>query len=203
MDEYVVSIKPIPSEMMTYRNPRGNQIAANPNIPPNIRNIVNDNHDLIGNCKECIDKNTAIQNPDPKYTLRQVNELSSWMKSETLKSLNDPTVKLQKFEDTEFFTKQLEYKLVQIKKGRELLGKSVAKDIPKEVLPKLEKYFGKDCKEITRRDMLSLRGEHLAQVTGMSKADIQKIKLNSLGVKFNAEKPKKGKKGDSTTQMEK
>ncbi|MBP6238446.1 MAG: hypothetical protein KA536_20005 [Saprospiraceae bacterium] len=204
MDEYVVSVKPIPYGMMTYLNPIKNLLDNNSKSDSylNTRKSDSQEFDQLGTCKECENKILATQKPDAKYTIRQANELSGWIRTETIKSLNDPTVKLQKFEDTDFFAKQLEYKIVQSKKGRAFLSKSIVKDISKDVHPKLEKHFGKKCKEITRRDMLSLRGELLAKVTGMSKADTRKLKLNFLGVRFNAEKPKKGKNGDFTPHME-
>ena len=145
-----------------------------------------------------------IESESGKYTIRQANELSDYIKTETIKSLNDPNVKLQKFVDTDFFARQLELKLRQLNKGRVLLNESVANVIPKEALPKLEKYFEKDYKEITRQDLLSLRTEELTKVLGIKTEDVHRIKLVSLGVKFNAEKmdiqSKGGEKGDSSAQ---
>ena len=119
-------------------------------------------------------------------TVQQVNELSNYIKEETIKSLNDPNVKLQKFVDTPFFERQLELKLRQLTKGRVLLNESVANVIPKEALPKLEEYFKKDSKEITRQDLLSLRTEELTKILEMKTEDVHRIKLVSLGVKFKA-----------------
>lgn len=140
-----------------------------------------------GTCKDCADKSKQMVNSsaDMKYTIRQVNELSDFIKTETIKSLNDPNVKLQKYVDTEFFVKQLEYKLVQLKKGREILNESIAKDLPKEALQKLACHFKKEAKNISRQDMLSLRNEDLARIAGIKAEDIQKLKMVFLGVKFN------------------
>jgi len=123
-----------------------------------------------------------------KYTIHQANELSNYIKEETIKSLNDPNVKLLKFVDTPFFERQLELKLRQLTKGRVLLNESVANVIPKEALPNLEKHFKRNSKEITRQDLLSLRTEELTNILGMKIEDVHRIKLVSLGVKFNADK---------------
>lgn len=123
-----------------------------------------------------------------KYTIRQANELSNYIKTETIKSLNDPNVKLQKFIDTDFFARQLELSLIQTKKGRELLNASAVAEIPNKALPKLAKHLKKPRKEITRHDLLSLRTEELVKMLKMKKEDVHKMKLVSLGVKLNTGK---------------
>lgn len=209
MDEYVVGIKPIPKQLIP-REPRlisseaGNSFSMVQKTAEmtNEKDIREDD-----SCEECDEKEKQYSRSESvEYTIRQVNELSNYIKTETIKSLNDPTVKLQKFLDTEFFVRQLELKMIQLKKGRELLNESIAKEIPPEMLPQLEKRFRKDRKEITRHDLLSLRTEELTQVLGMKTEDVQRTKLVSLGVNFEADKtdikPKRRKKEDSSSQME-
>ncbi len=48
----------------------------------------------------------------------------------------------------------------------------------------MEKHFNKEAKDITLRDLLSLRNKPLVKNTDLKQEQIQKIKLESLGVKF-------------------
>jgi hypothetical protein len=139
-----------------------------------------------GLCKECAEKSKPFNtlNSDKKYNIRYANELSNFIKTETIKSLNDPLAKLQKYIDTDFFVKQLEYSVIQSKKGRQLLNEFVVQDIPQNAIPNLEQYFKKNVKEITRRDLLSLPGKHLSKIMGIKIDEVQKLKLVSLGVRF-------------------
>jgi hypothetical protein len=202
MDEFVVGFKAIPRELSISKHLRDKVISSTMMIAENMAGAKNEAHNHEeGICKECAEKAKQRMplNSETRYTIRQANELSNFIKQETIKSLNDPTVKLQKFTETDFFVKQLEYKMVQFRKGRETLRESVGKDLPKEVLPKLEKYFKKSAKEITRQDLLSLRNEDLIKVAGLKADQIQKIKLGSLGVNL---KPKKGEGSSSSKKAD-
>ena len=208
MDEYVVGFKPIP-----------NYLSDAKSLIKSLKDF--NTFTVVQRASEITDKKYTHEDESykegsekekdfsgyesMKYTIHQANELSNYIKEETIKSLNDPNVKLQKFVDTPFFERQLELKLIQFKKGRELLNESVANVIPKEALPKLEEYFKKDSKEITRQDLLSLRTEELTKILGMKIEDVHRTKLVSLGVKFTAkkmDKSKGGEKGDSSAQKE-
>ena len=184
-DELVAGIKRIPDALSVLKY-----------LDANVKIEMQSNGKNVGReeCLDCDDKSKAVQYSssvkDPKLVIRMANELSNYIKTETIKSLNDPTVKFQKYADTDFFAKQLEYKLTQSNRGRRILKQNVSKDIPKDVLVKFEKYFKKAGKEITRRDLLSIRGDELARVGGLKKDQIQKMKLSLLGVKFNPNKPK-------------
>jgi hypothetical protein len=205
MDEYVVGFKAIPDIYKINPPLRASisaaTVVAGANVVGSRSKMQDHTHDQ-GTCKECAEKTRATLpvQTDPKYTIRQVNELSNYIKTETLRSLNDPTVKLQKYADTDFFAKQLEYKMVQFQKGRTLLNQSVMNDVPKEALERLEKFFGKKAQEITRRDLLTLRNEELSKTIGLSADQIQNIKLSSLGVKFTSGKGNdaSGKKGSGS-----
>jgi len=195
MDEFVVGIKQIPAFLIPSKlysdqlSPNySTKRSQNPMFAIEAKRSPEEE-----TCKECTGNSKQMINPfvDMKYTIRQANELSDFIKTETIKSLNDPNVKLQKFVDTEFFAKQLEYKLVQFKNGRDILNKSVAKELPKEILPKLEKYFKKRSRDISRQDMLSLRNDDFARIAGIKVENVQKIKLVSLGVKFRPERVNK------------
>lgn len=137
-------------------------------------------------CTECSEKDNRY-NPkwENKLTIHQANTLSDFIRTETLKSLNNPLLKLEKFVDTDFFAKQLEYSLVRSIEGRQLLNESIINDVPKDAIPKLEKYFDQSCEKITRRDLLTIQREDIANITGMKLEDVKKIKLSILGVKFN------------------
>lgn len=192
MDELVVGVKQIPSYLKSRVS---------------INEAYREQKQEAGIHKDCPDKKqkSDVGIFDTKYTIRQANELSNFIKTETIKSLNDPYVKLQKFIETDFFAQQLEYKLRQIKKGRAILNDSAAKNLPKEILPKLEKHFGKDAKSITRYDIMNIQNANLARITGIKAEEIQKLKLTSLGVKFHTDtdrKIKKVKEDKSSTKME-
>jgi len=197
MDEYVVGPKSIPG----YLSPGKSLIKSSKDfnafsVPQKTSKLTDENHiHEDETCNECREKENK---PTGKYTIRQANELSDYIKTETIRSLNDPNVKLQKFMDTAFFIRQLQSKLIQLEKGREMLNKSVAKEIPKEALPRLEKYFKKKVKDITRQHVLSVRTEELAKALKLKTEDVQRIKLVSMGIKFNPDKtvksPKRGKK---------
>ncbi len=194
LDEYVVSIKPVPNDLkpgkyLTDKFVNARSVASKKGTTGNTDDK---------SCKECSEKDVSRNNRDnAKYTIRQANELGNYIKTETIKSLNDPNVKLEKFAETEFFARQLKLQLVQFKKGRELLNESVTDDLPEKAIGRLEKVFNKSCKEITRQDLLSLRNEELSKLLGMDAELVNKIKLTSLGVVFNKDKgsakTKKGK----------
>lgn len=203
MDEYIVAIRAIPIELSFSKHLRDRVTSSRMMIAENMKEAKNETRDHEeGTCKDCAEKVNQFMplNADIKYTIRQANELSNFIKTETIKSLNDPTVKLQKFMDTDFFAKQLEYKTIQFKKGRKMLNEPIVEDIPKEALSKLEKHFKKSAKEITRQDLLSFRNEELSKITGMQPDEIQRAKLGSLGVKFNPERPNGESKGGSTPE---
>jgi len=205
MDEYVVGIKTIPKylrpvESLIKSLKTFNAFSVSQKTPE----MTKENHIIEDeSSKESLEKEKQFAR---KYTIRQANELNNYIKIETIKSFNDPNVKLQKFLDTDFFARQLAFKLIQFENGRELLNESVVKEIPNNVLQKLEKYFKKDSKEITRRDMLSMRTEELTKILGMKTEDVHRIKLLSLGVKFHGDKrdikSKKGKKEEASAQKE-
>src|SRR5699024_5581901 len=133
--------------------------------------------------------------------------LSNWIKKETLKSLNDPTVKLKKFIDTDFFIKQLEHKVIRSDRGKEMVRKNAGAVLPKKAISKVAKYFDKPVKEVTRKDVLSLKNAALVKITGVEPDQIRDLKLKALGVKMNpkerdgsAEGSAKGKSGNHSTK---
>ncbi len=192
IDDLVVDIKPIPVELSVshyLENFRPGKIPGRGMA--DLRKVRHDHKEGI--CKDCEDKIQHQQisdKPDTKYTIRLANELSNYIKVETIKSLNDPMVKPKKFHQTDFFAKQLEHRLVQFNIGKELLNHPVGKDIPDKIQPKLEKHFGKKVKDITNRDLLSLKAENLSKVTGLKRDEIQLLKLRAMGVKFTPVKSK-------------
>jgi len=194
--EYVVGIKPIPPDLsITKYLDKFNNTS--------IGRKVSKTDESFLEFDEKTKQQTYNDKPDTKYIIRMANELSNHIKTETIKSLNDPTVELKKYYDTDFFAKQLEFKLVQYNKGRQIFNEGIEKDIPGDILPKLEEYFGKKAKEITHGDLLSLREEKLVRLTGLKSAEILKLKLNLMGVRFNPEKPKENpprKKGNTSAK---
>jgi hypothetical protein len=157
-----------------------------------------------GMCLECAEKARATnpvaaaiphaQMATPGYTIRQANDLSNFMRTETLKSLNDPFATPRRFTETDFFAKQLEYALIQTRKGRELVNRSAVEWLPERTIEHLSKRFRKEPKEVTLADALALQGRELAEVSGLSEQEVQRFKLISMGVAFHEDKPDGGHK---------
>lgn len=197
MDELVVGFKPIPAELAPARPLAryarlydARQLAASVGA--------GGSQQTYGDapCVDCGDKagGAAESSVDAKYTIRQANELGTFIKTETIRSLNDPYVTPKKFIETDFFSKQLEYRLVQTRRGREILEKPAASRLPSEAVTKIGAHLKKDPKSITLRDVLAVRTADLAKVAGISEEGLHKAKLASLGVAFRGDdKPGKGK----------
>jgi hypothetical protein len=203
LSELLVDVKPIPSNI-SVSNYLGDLRYESPSDARYSQAELNKRSSKKP-CKDCEDKTNhskQFDDPNPKHTIRLANELSNYIATETLKSLNDPTVELKKFYETDVFSKQLENKLTQFNVGREILSRNVVKDIPKDILPKLEKHFGKKCKDISHADVLTLKSESLKRITGMKPENIQKLKLSLMGIQFKEESSQKtrqkGKGGQST-----
>jgi hypothetical protein len=186
-EELVVSVKSIPSEFsMTKKIP---------NLPGYKKRLFrNPSHRLPHqqtekeecDCKHEDSGGMDYQENDNGHIIRKANALSNYIKTETIRSLNDPTIKPQKFMETEFFTKQLHARLAQYKKGRETIFEPVTSDLPKEAIGKMEKYFKRAGKDISRYDLVSVRKDELVKITGLKPEEIQKLKLKALGLKFTA-----------------
>jgi hypothetical protein len=192
MKEFVVSIRPVPAEVSTQYWGQRSQVNY---LPSNleVERPGKDRENASMECQKCTQYTETASSilRDKKYIIRQVNELSNFIRIQTIKSLNDPTVKLQKFIDTEFFSKELEYRIVQFDMGRELLNQSVVKLISREAIPKLERYFKKKITEISRQDLLTLRNEELTNILGIKTGESQKLRLICLGVEFSRDKKSK------------
>jgi hypothetical protein len=186
LDEYVVDFRSVPSALSVQKYLANTRTAETTYMNTARSTPLNSLAHQENSCKECAGHEPNAKMPvDNGHTIRLANELGSYIRIEALKSLNDPMVQLKKFIDTDFFAKQMEYKLIQFTKGRETLNTSVMQEVPKEAVANLEKYFGKKINVITRRNFLSLRAEELAKISGLSLEQVQKIKLEALGVKMH------------------
>ncbi|WIX85767.1 hypothetical protein [Amycolatopsis sp. DG1A-15b] len=121
---------------------------------------------------------------DPHYLIRAVNQLSDYIKTETIKTLNDPTTRPQRFAESHFFTRQLEMRIRQTGKGRRLLQDKRGIDIPSSADKVLEALLQKKREDFTRGDLLSLKSPELARATGLAEAEVERLRLTWLGVKF-------------------
>ncbi|MCX5512659.1 hypothetical protein C3941_03815 [Kaistia algarum] len=213
LNEMVVAIRPIPAHLAVSRaaaNYATRYASANAGAAP-MQAMAAHTHAVDGEpCVECAEKaRAAIAAAAPaaasmplgrvsesRYTLQQVNELSNYMRTETLKSLNDPTLVPQRFIDTNFFAKQLEYKVLQSRLGRELVRSQGASKLPKEVVSRVAGYLKKDAKAVSLEDVLTFRSADLARITGLDEAEAQRMKLAALGVAF---KGGSGKKDDGAS----
>lgn len=143
-----------------------------------------------GGCADCggsaaarISASTAAT---PADRVRLANELGSFIRTESLRSLNDPYRKPERFIDTDFFAKQLENLVVRTRKGREHLARPAEQYLPERALGRLAKHLGRPADQLTMRDTLRLRKDDLARVAGIDARDLQRARLGSLGVKFTA-----------------
>jgi hypothetical protein len=176
-DELVAAVKRVPQDLSVLRllhaaEKDGLQIAR---------------RDEDGACPECDAKHSAprsASSPDARQVLRAANELSGYIRTETIKSLNDPTSKPTKFAQTDFFLKQLETRLRQSGRGRRALTDGEGLDLCDEARDQLSKRLGKPGGEITRQDLLSLRSAELATILGVDEPAVGKLKLVWMGVRF-------------------
>jgi hypothetical protein len=151
-------------------------------------------------CGECRDKDkmeAASTESSPGLTIRQVNEMSDYMKTEALRILNDPSIKPARITYTEFFARRLHLELLQSKHGRRLVSDTLPKDVPGKVVSALEKHFGRKRGELRRADLLSLRNVDLAKIASIPEEQAQQIRLAALGVSFEK------KRGDDSTRQQK
>jgi hypothetical protein len=146
-----------------------------------------------GPCAECAGRLGAPAAPPDRatagYTIRQANALSDHIRVQTLRSLNDPTVQPTRYVDTDFFAKQLEYRVVQSPRGRRLLAEPASTCLPKKAAAKLAKHLGQDLRSLEVRDVWSLRCSEIASATGLDPETIRRARLGSLGVAFHDERP--------------
>lgn len=124
---------------------------------------------------------------EARYTLQQVNELSHFIRTEAIRNLNDPYAVPQRFIDTNFFAKQLEYKVLQTRQGRDIVHGQGAAKLPKDVVEAVASHLQKETKAVSLEDVLSFRGADLARISGVDEAKLQRIKLAALGVVFKKE----------------
>ena len=68
------------------------------------------------------------------------------------------------------------------------LAKSGIK-LPSSAEQALETLLQKKSKDFTRKDLLSLKTEQLAAITRINEADLRRLKLTWLGVKFKSARP--------------
>jgi hypothetical protein len=201
MDEFVVGIRGIPQHLTVSGSADRAQAAFG-----NMRLMqAGPDHGMVPGtgepCPECSDKArvaaAAVQGvlaagkSQARYTLQQANELSNYIKTETIRSLNDPYVKPQKFIETNFFAKQLEYRIQQTRQGRELLHAHGMGKLPREALSRIAEALKKDAKDVTLQDVLTFRNSELSRISGIEESELQKLKLASLGIKFR--KPDTGR----------
>jgi hypothetical protein len=148
--------------------------------------------DKTGLCAECQPPAaTAKDSSTPRVTIRQANQLSDYIKTETIRTVNNPMIEPKSFLETEYFARQLELELLRLKHGRNLLREPIAADLPEKVRYELAKHFRRDTKDVRRQDLLSLRNADLARITGITEDDAQRIRLQTLGVQFNEKSTRK------------
>ncbi len=201
MDEYIVGVRDVPEHlaMAAVEAQRGMWGVAGISQGATARSL---NLDVPENgqgsdheCAECagrVPRKTAtshgVEAADPateagvaRLRIRQANELSNYVKSEAIRSLNDPTVTLRKFVDTEFFAKQLEARVVQSSRGRALLARPMGDTVPR-IAHVLSKTLGKPVEALTVRDLFSVRGAEIQRAGAGDAGTVQSARLAALGV---------------------
>lgn len=186
MPEFVVGIKPVPDHLVpakpkpsTIRFDSHSGLAAL-STAAGMESMA----PLASSSSSCGCSGSGATTPEAKYSIRQANELSSYIKTEALRSLNDPYAEPKKFVDTEFFAKQLERRVVQTRQGRALLNRPASKTMPRELVAAVAKHLHKEASELTVQDVLSLRSADLAKLGDSDVSGIMRLKLASLGVTF-------------------
>jgi hypothetical protein len=182
-DEFVVGFVAIPAELRATSRVKARGAASGAYTTSRMLVAGEPNVAEQEPCEDCGDRAPAQTQPeDPAFAIRQANELSRFIRIETLKSLNDPYAKLTKFVDTDFFAKQLEYQVVRTKRGREKLAAPAARHFAKDAVGRLAKHLGVEPNALTLQDVWSLRSSEVASVAKVSEADVKRLRLSTLGV---------------------
>ncbi|MEH3055300.1 MAG: hypothetical protein PGN13_15070 [Patulibacter minatonensis] len=188
LEEKVVGIRPLPKDLTRVAaRSAGPGVTATTGAQATreLRSAaVTHAHDHAdGPCTECSEKIAEAQAAasSPGLTIRQANALSDHIKTETLRNLNDPYAKPERFIDTDFFAKQLEQAVVQTRRGRELLARPAADVLPKAAVAKLGKQLGSEG-ELALSDVWSLRSTEVAEITGLTVDQVRAARLTSAGV---------------------
>jgi len=152
-------------------------------------------------CAGCAGKAADDAADEPAgYTIRQANELGRYIRTESIRNLNDPLAKPTSFMDTDFFVKQLENRVVQSRRGQKMLEAPASSYLPKEAVARLAKFLKRDDDQtVTLRDAWTMRGSELADVAGLDQSEIRRARLGSLGVRLREQeqpdKPDYGQPG--------
>ena len=101
--ERLVGIKEIPRQLLPEA---ARHYAASSAISSDVAVPLSPHGEGDGPCVECAGKLAAASAGEPSYSIRQANALSDYIRVETLRNLNDPYAKPQRFVDTDFFAKQ-------------------------------------------------------------------------------------------------
>jgi hypothetical protein len=139
-----------------------------------------------GTCEECADKMTGLVPADSgANVIRVANALADHIRVEGLRSLNDPYATPVDFVDTDFFAKELENKVVQTAAGRRLLATPASAHLPEAAVARVAQALGRDPKTLTIRDAMAMRAAELSEATKLPASEINRIRLQALGVTFN------------------
>jgi hypothetical protein len=204
LKEMVVDIQPIPADLKPARPDRRSLMTTTAMMAdePQFALAASSGH-AHGDepCTECAEKLAAAGVPaggrSAGYTIRQANALSDHIRTQTLRSLNDPYAEPRSFIDTDFFAKTLEQYVVQTRQGRSLMEKPAAEVLPQRALSRLGKHLGVEVESLTVRDAWRLRTAELSEVAGVGMDELRRARLESLGIAFVPEKTAKTAKTGS------
>jgi hypothetical protein len=116
-------------------------------------------------------------------TVEEASALHEVMRGEMLRSLvsRRRTAPMSLLE-TALFSDLLLPRLTQNPSSRQMLRQSCEGSVSEEVAYKLAEVFGKEVKDISRRELLEIRTPHLARLLGLNEPAVNRLKAELLGV---------------------
>jgi hypothetical protein len=157
-------------------------------------------HEHDGPCTECAEKMSGLVPATAAAdTIRTANALSDYMRVQALRSLNDPYARPVDFIETDFFAKELEAHAAQTKAGRKLLAAPASRRLSNAAVTRVAEAIGRDPKKLTMREVMMLRGNELEKVANLSSGEVNRLRLEALGVKFVTEPASKADKATTKT----
>lgn len=209
--EYVVGIKAVPRGLLPARKARTHVASATVTMT-HAGQATYSASQGDDDCEDCGGTTGHERGDDqPGYTIRQANELSDYIRTESIRTMNDPLSTPKSFLETDLFIKQLENKVVQSRRGKRLLETPAEQHLPREAVARLAKHFGfGNDRPVTLQDVWTMRGSDLAAVTNLDPRTLQRARLTALGVPFRQREnpkpdkpqPPKGRSGDSKKQAQ-
>lgn len=139
----------------------------------------------------CGERLHAMSPLDKRLPIRKANEMIGFIGKEILKSTSDPRPENapKSFLDTDIFAKLVQAHQSAIRAGKKTLSQSIGAKLPDAIGRRLAARFGKEVKEVTTHDLMTLPNHELARLGNMSAREAARFKLSHLGVSFRRGNP--------------